>query len=215
MKYLVVFLTVVASVLLGCSQQTKSDPTLLTDTRQVGTQDQAAQGSSSHVNVYITNGENYKGKDRSSDGTAEAGTLDASTAGPDANSTGRAAATFVQSGLTINIHTGGSSTGAQSATGPGPQTSSPGSTVTQTPTQTPSASLAVPISVAMPGGAASGSASAAGPQGTATLTADQRASLTNLMQKALQGDGTAFAELVKILPDLKVPPVTEAPKSNP
>lgn len=213
MKTLGMIALVLTFGLAGCSQQTKSDPVLNSDAAQVGTQDQAAQGSASHVNVYIQNVPDYQGVDRGGNATNDpaAGVEGVSTDG-NGNVLARAAATFAQSGITLNIHTGGSTTGQQSATGPGSQAQNPGSSVSQTPNQEPSASLAVPISVAMPGGAASGSASAAGPSGTASLTADQRASLSTLFTQAAKGDAGALSIIQEFLKSGKLPPVTEAPK---
>lgn len=93
---------------------------------------------------------------------------------------------------TVNITTGGSTTGSQSATPAVSSSAQPGATVTQSPEQRPEASVPVAISAAAPGGAAHSSAAAAGAGGTVTLTPSQQAELNTLLQE-LRGAGTPEA----------------------
>lgn len=206
MKHSIVI--VVASVLaafsVGCEQRTNAPVGQPIRQEQSPATDQAAQGSASHVNVWVQNapdgsgGSNRRVLDALLTPDRETRSIGAdSTEGGGSLRDTRAG--FVQGGITLNIHTGGSTTGAQ-ATGPvSGQSATPAATINQYPTQKPEAAFAVPVTVALPGGAATGSASGASGGGTSTLSADTRNELRTLYERALAGDQSARARLAELL----------------
>lgn len=202
---LVAALAAFATLSFGCSQKTEAPVGQPIRQEQSPQTDQAAQGSASHVNVWIQNAPDNAGQPASRRVLDALLTPDKATtmAGADSTDGGGSLrdsrAGFVQGGITLNIHTGGSTTGAQ-ATGPiSGQTATPAASINQYPTQKPEAAFAVPVTVAMPGGAATGNASGASGGGTATLDAQTRNELRTLYERALAGDQSARLRLAELL----------------
>jgi hypothetical protein len=200
--------------LWGCSQRTAAPVEQPARQVQAPASEQAAQGSNSDVKIWIVNapGDNALPGDPSVVMKLGTAAKDASVASADSsepgNQTRDTRAGYAQAGFTINIQTGGSTTGPQSTGAVSGQTVQPNATVSQAPEQKPEAAAAIPITVALPGGAASGSASGATGQGTATLDAQQTADLRTALVKAMSGDKDALSQIAQLL-GLVLSPTTQ------
>lgn len=192
----------------GCAQHTAAPVDQPTQQAQAPISDQAAQGSNSHVWVYIQNAPSDNALPSESGGSGlilnlgeGGGPATLAEANSDGNGNGvrDTRAGYVQSGLTLNIQTGGSSAGPQSTGAVSGQASQPGATITQSPEQRPEAAVTVPVAVALPGGAASSSGGGATGQGTVTLSTQQQAELKTALLEALAGDENALARIAELL----------------
>lgn len=160
-------LIVSAFLFAGCNQEVRtatpqsSAQALSTPTAT----DQELLTAGSDVRVYIVNG---PGGSCLPDGESVADLESVSTEGVNV---GKTAAGYAQSGIVLNITTGGttpSATGTTSGSASGTQ--SPAQSVTSSPIQDvkPEFTSAVPITVGLPGSATSGSANAGGSGGSVT-----------------------------------------------
>jgi FlaG/FlaF family flagellin (archaellin) len=200
-------------LLAGCGLQ---DPdTIVQDSQNkspaVTTQDAATQGS--QVTVYVQNAPGREGGGPSTvlgGGSVQAAILEAKNEAG-GNDSGKVDATYAQTGITLNITTGGTTpslTGSAATTG----TITPTSTLTSSPTQDVRAGVSIPVGFAMPGGLVEQTVSAMGGEGsTATLSPANKNDLeTAYLHGIKSGNMTPFFDLVKEL--FKVP--TSQPVEN-
>lgn len=203
------------ATLPGCAQHTAAPVEQPIAQAQVPISDQAAQGSESHVHVYVLNapGSNQlpdePGRLLDLAGSGGMATLADVNSDGSGNGVRDTRAGYQQAGITFNIQTGGSSTGPQSTGGVSGQSAQPGATVTQSPEQRPEATVTTPIAVALPGGAASSSGAGATGGGNVQLTAEQQAELRTALLEAMAGDEGALAKLAKLLGMVSPPPTTQ------
>jgi len=193
-------LAVFAALAAGCAQDTTATSAQPTRQIQAPVADQAAQGSKSDVRVYIVNAPGGNSLPDDGNGAlldlANPENAVASIGETSSTETGSAVkdtrAGYVQSGFTLNIHTGGSSTGAQATGATGSQASTPGASISQSPNQEPRANVTTPIAVGLPGSAPQATGTGALEGGSATTTADQQAQLRTALIKAASGDLSAL-----------------------
>ncbi len=212
-------LAALAALAMGCAQDTTATAAQPTRQVQAPYADQAAQGSKSDVRVYIINapagnslpdGETATLLDLG-DPNGRIAAVKETTSAETGSAVKDTRAGYVQSGFTLNIHTGGSSTGAQATGATGSQASTPGASITQSPNQEPRANVTTPIAVGLPGSAPQATGTGALEGGTATTTADQQAELRTAMIKAAGGDPTALRNLFEQLFGETLPVSTTMP----
>lgn len=205
-------LTLVAPLALmlvaGCAQSTEAPVDQPARVIAEPVADQAAQGSGSVVTINVGNDIAREAMDEGgatitlgAEGLAETSEprVADGAAGVAAKKTRGAQNNFAY----IVVHTGGSSTGAQSTGATGPLSNAPNATISQSPEQHPEASVQVPIGVALPGGFAAPSAAGGTGQAQTSLTPQQSATLTTLWQQAASGSAEALRVLETFLAALR------------
>lgn len=214
-------LSIVALCFAGCAQNTESKSPQATAQR--ADTDQAAAGSTTSLNqepVSLTlNFDRWGGGGVASSQPSTGGSEDPAgdAAGGRASKVNGALVSIGAVNLITNttVHSGGSTTGAQSTGG---QAANPNSAPNIAATLKPNASVAANGQAAFgPGSSTQGNAnsSAAAEQSTATatLTPQQTAELTTLQQKVKSGQPLTPAEATQLLDLLKLksaPPATGA-----
>lgn len=214
---LLLFVVIVALV-SGCGQQAaqvQDQPSIQPQETRTD-QQAAAQG-----NIYVTvqNAPDGKGgapvkptADPAGEGDAISEWINAAaSSGPGGNTSGGQRATYAQSGVTVNVTTGGTSPSLTGTATGGAQTQTPSIAGTQTPTQhiQPETSAAVPIAVALPGGNNSQQATATG-RGTASDIAKQ--DTIDQYYSVIKAQQDKIRELQGLVNTLKP---TSQPTSNP
>jgi len=211
-KLIVSVLTI--GLLAGCGLQ---DPDKITQdsTNQnpaITGQEQATQGS--QVTVYVQNAPGKEGGGPSTvlGGGSLAAAVKQAKNEAGGNDSGSVDATYAQTGITLNITTGGTTpgqTGSSSSQG----SITPSATLTSSPTQDVRAGVSIPVGFAMPGGLVEQTVSAMGGEGsTATLSpANQNQLETAYLHGIKSGDMTPFYDLIRNL--FKIPEATTQPSN--
>jgi hypothetical protein len=206
MRYAILTLTLV--LFCGCAQNTESTVPQRVQQDQVTptvtAQDQMTAGSD--IKVYIINAPGASGLPDDLDGDGQEDGETAPWVTAPGTSIGKTNAGYAQSGIVLNITTGGTTpTATGSSTGTATSTQTPSQNQSNTPTLSPETSLSANAGFGMPGSALSQQATAAGSGGTVSGTeqtntqtpqytqikasVDRLAQMIDLIRAALSGAG--------------------------